>query len=341
MSALPLAIVNTGLVTSVGLSAPAACAAIRAGLANPTTTHFLGSDGRWITGHQVALEGAWRGWRRLVKMATLAIAECLEKIPRERWQQVPMLLCVAEPERPGRTDGIDAHVFANIQRELGVEFAPGSLVIASGRISVANALLHARDLLASEPTPYVMIVATDSLLTWPTLQAYDRGQRLLTAQNPNGFTPGEGAGAVLIARSEPGRRLSCDGIGLGNEASHIASEQPLRSNGLAHAINAALADAGCVLSDLDYRIADCSGEQYYFKEAALAVARLMHVRKQEFDLWHPAECIGETGALAGAACIAVAAAACSKEYGPGESLLFHASNDAGERAAVVLRLRTT
>ena len=41
MSAMPVVILKTGLVTSVGLSAPATCAALRAKLSNPTETHFL------------------------------------------------------------------------------------------------------------------------------------------------------------------------------------------------------------------------------------------------------------------------------------------------------------
>lgn len=53
MSAQPIAIKSVGLVTSVGLSAPATCAAIRAKISNPTETRFMGSDGDWIMAHQV------------------------------------------------------------------------------------------------------------------------------------------------------------------------------------------------------------------------------------------------------------------------------------------------
>ena len=52
----PLAIGRTGLVTSVGLSAPAACAAIRAKLTNPSETRFIDSHGEWIMAHQVPLD---------------------------------------------------------------------------------------------------------------------------------------------------------------------------------------------------------------------------------------------------------------------------------------------
>jgi 3-oxoacyl-[acyl-carrier-protein] synthase-1 len=56
MPAAPIAIRASGLVTSVGLSAPAACAAMRCKLTNPSETRFIDSAGEWIMGHGVALE---------------------------------------------------------------------------------------------------------------------------------------------------------------------------------------------------------------------------------------------------------------------------------------------
>ena len=62
------------------------------------------------------------------------------------------------------------------------------------------------------------------------------------------------------------------------------------------AIRAALIEAGVALKDCDYRIADVNGEQFRFKEAALAITRLLRDTKVLFSLWHPADCIGEVGA---------------------------------------------
>jgi 3-oxoacyl-[acyl-carrier-protein] synthase-1 len=94
------------------------------------------------------------------------------------------------------------------------------------------------------------------------------------------------------------------------------------------------------MHELDFRIADLSGEQYYFKEAALALSRTLRARKDTFDIWHPAECIGETGAVAGLVAFAVASAACRKGYAPGPNILCHAANDAGQRVAVIVRFGT-
>jgi 3-oxoacyl-[acyl-carrier-protein] synthase-1 len=337
MSAHLIAIKATGLVTSVGLSAPASCAAMRAKVSNPTETRFIDSGGQWIMAQQVALEKPWRGLTKLTKMATMVIAECLDGIARDEWASMPLLLCVAEQERQGRLAGLDDQLFRDIEQALGVRFAPASAIIAQGRVSVAIALAQARKLIHEHNAPQVIIAAADSLLSWPTLGVLEREQRLLTERNSNGFMPGEGGGALLVGRPQGKDEMLCTGIGFGIETAHIDSGEPLRADGLTAAIKKALAEAGCEMHDMDFRITDLSGEQYYFKEAALALSRTLRKRKETFDLWHPAECIGECGSAAGLAVLALANAACRKAYALGPHLLIHLANDGGSRAATVLR----
>jgi 3-oxoacyl-[acyl-carrier-protein] synthase I len=337
MKAATLAIHATGLVTSVGLGAPASCAAMRAKISNPSETRFISSVGEWILAHQVTLEKPWRGMRRLERMAAMAVQEAMAEVPTAKWGGIPLLLCVAERERPGRMEALDDKLLVDIMRAMDVRFAPASSVIGQGRVSVAVALAHAR-VLVRQGFEHVLIAATDSLLSWPTLRHYEQCDRLLTQANSNGFMPGEGAGALLVGRhSGEGERLFCSGIGFGIEGSHVDSDQPLRADGLTFAIRNALAEAGCEMDDMDYRITDLSGEQYYFKEAALALSRTLRRRKEEFELWHPAECVGEAGAMAGAAVVALADAACRKGYTKGHNILAHMAGDTGQRAALVLR----
>lgn len=335
-----LSILSTGLVTAAGLSAPAACAAIRAGASNPSQTRFMDSSGEWIMAHQVILDRPSRGYERLVQMVVMAITECLAKIPQSMWTNIPLLLCLAERSRPGRNHVLDEGIFEDIQRRLEVEFAPQSLIIPQGRVASNSALSQARQMIQSGSTSMVLIAATDSLLMWPTLNVYERSERLLTQENSNGFIPGEGAGAVLVASPGRGPSLTCTGIGFGSEPAHIDSDDPLLGRGMAMTISQALQEAACAIQDIDIRITDVSGEQYYFKEASLAVARLLRVRKESLDIWHASECIGETGAVAGLVGIAVAEAACRKAYAPGPRILWHAANDDGQRTAAIFEFRT-
>jgi 3-oxoacyl-[acyl-carrier-protein] synthase I len=340
MSSPPIAILGTGLVTSVGLTTAACCCAFRAKITNPFETRFIDSSGAWIMSHQVGLDQPWPGLTKLAKMAALAIEEALQGLNKDQWHRLPLLLCVAEAERPGRMAGLDDQLLTQIQSELGVSFAQPSALVPHGRVGVAVALAQARALLASSKMPGVLIVSADSLLSWPTLSHYEREDRLLTESNSDGFMPGEGAGALWVGAVEGGsHQLICTGIGFGREAAHIDSGEPLRADGLTRAIKASLDSAGRQLHDMDYRITDNSGEQYYFKEASLALSRTLRQHKEDFDIWHPAECTGEAGAVSGAAVIATAREACLKGYTPGPNILTHWANDAGQRAAVTLEFR--
>ena len=340
MSGVPIAIHRTGLVTSVGLTAASSCAAFRSKLTNPSETRFIDSGGEWIMAHQVPLEQPWRGLTKLAKMAAMAIDEALEGIPRHEWAQLPLILCVAESERPGRMAGLDGELVRMIQDELGASFAPQFAIVTQGRVGAVVALAQARALMAQTMQPRVLIAAADSLLSWPTLSHYEQHDRLLTARNSNGFMPGEGAGALLVG-APTGRagELACTGIGFAREPAHIDSEEPLRGDGLSQAVKAALADAGSAMHDMDFRITDNSGEQYYFKEAALALSRTLRKLKAEFDIWHPAECTGEVGATSGVSIVTAARAACDKHYTKGPSILAHMANDGGQRAALALHYR--
>lgn len=339
MNGTGVAIQATGLITSVGLSSPASCAAIRAKLTNPSETAFIDSSGDRIMAHQVWLGRPWRGLVKLARMAVLAIEEALADVPKDEWSAIPLLLCISEQDRPGRVDGLDKRLFEAIEQALEVRFAAASMLIPQGRVAMAVAMLHARSLLDVHHVARVLIVAADSLLTWPALSHYDRSDRLLTQRNSNGFMPGEGAGAVLVHKPSAAVQLVCTGVGLGMEAAHLDSEMPLRADGLVKAMKTALAEAGRGIHDMDFRVTDISGEQYYFKEAALAVGRLLRQRKEEFDLWHPAESIGESGALAGVALVALIDASCRKRFSKGSTAIAHMANDTGPRAALVLEYR--
>lgn len=340
MSPLALAIAETGLVTSVGMTSASSCAAFRAKITNPTDTRFLNSEGDWIVGHQVPLTGAPRGVQRLAAMAALAAEEALQSVERKQWSELPVLLCVAEVDRVDRLKGLDDGVFHLLQCALSVRFSELSCVIAQGRVSVAIAMMQARQLLGGGKARQVLIVATDSLLSGPALDRYDRARRLLTEENSNGVIPGEAAGAFLVrAAVNVDGEFICTGVGFGRETAHIDSDDPLRADGLAQAVKAALADAECTMGDIDFRITDNAGEHYYFKESALTLSRTLRARKEDFDHWHPAECTGEVGAACGATIIAAARTACLKGYSRGSGILSHMSNDEGQRAALVLRYR--
>jgi 3-oxoacyl-[acyl-carrier-protein] synthase I len=334
----PIAILASGMVTGVGLNAASSCAAIRCAIDNFSETRFMDKGGEWIIGSQVPLEQPWRGLPKLVHMVVPAIRECLAQAGRVTPEMIPLLLCVAEKERPGRIEGLDDQLFHDVLAELGVRFHPRSMVIARGRVAGALAMLQARKLIHEERLPLCLITGVDSLLVASTLTAYEEKNRLLTSQNSNGFIPGEAGAAILVGPTGRTKNpeLVCLGIGTGQEKATIDSEEPLRADGMVHAFRSAFADAGCSIGDLDYRINDSNGEQYLFKEATLALDRILRDRKELFEIWHPADCIGEIGAAIGPASFVVALQAARKSYAWGRGPLCHFSAEDSERVALVL-----
>ena len=330
------------MVTGVGLNAPASCAAIRCALDNFQETRFMDSGGEWIMGCEVPLEQPWRGKTKLLKMAATAINECLTNNKKIVPKATPLLLCLSEHERKGRVIDDDNQFFLDLQAELGVEFHEQSRVIVRGHVAVAVALKHARQLLQEHNVKQVMIVATDSLLVAPTLSHYEENERLLTSQNSNGFIPGEAGAALVVeaARTKPEHQLICHGLGFGVEKAHVDSEEPLRADGLTEAIKESLGDAGCGESILEFKITDISGEQYYFKEASLAFSRIDRTKREEFDIWHPADCIGEVGSAIGAVMLAVLKTSCEKNYSKGNHILAHLGNDDGKRSSMIFAWQT-
>jgi 3-oxoacyl-[acyl-carrier-protein] synthase I len=339
MSRQPVAILASGMVTGVGLTSASTCAAIRCAVSNFTETRFMDKGGEWIIGAQVSLEEPWRGRTKLVKMVVPAIKECLASLGGTPLANVPLFLCVAEPERPGRLDELDQTFLMEVQVELGVQFHPESRIIAEGKVSGASALALARQWLYGRRSDYCIIAGVDSYLVAGTLAAYEEQARLLTSQDHDGFIPGEAGAAIVVsapARAK-GVTIQCHGIGEGREQATVLSEEPLRADGLVAAIKIALDDAGCSMGDLDFRITDLSGEQYGFKESSLAVSRVLRVLKDRFDIWHPADCVGEVGSAIMPVMMGVLLAATRKRYSLGSMVLCHAAKDSGERVALVVK----
>lgn len=339
MSAPPVAILGCGMMTGVGLTAEASCAAIRARLDNFRETRFIARGGEWIIGSEVPLEEPWRGIPRLARLLAGPLRECLEIIPDVPPERIPVMLCVAEEDRPGRLDGLGEPLFHEACDLLGVRFHDKSRVIAQGRVGGAVGLYHASRMIHEQGFRHIIVAGVDSYLVAATLRAYDERERLLTPANSNGFIPGEAGSAVLVGPPNTGTGFVCLGMGFAQEHATIESEEPLRADGLTEAIIEALAAAGLTMGDLDYRISDVAGEQYQFKEAALAEARLLREHKGEFDIWHPADCIGEVGAGSLPCILAMALFAARKGYAAGPRLLAHLGNDDGKRVALALAAR--
>ncbi|TGQ05665.1 3-oxoacyl-ACP synthase [Mesorhizobium sp. M2E.F.Ca.ET.219.01.1.1] len=330
-----LEIASVGMVTSVGLDAPSACAAMRAGIDGFQETHFLSGPDEALIGAPIPLPRGWIGEKRFAHLAAGAICEALQEVPEARREAV-VILCLPEESRPGRPV---RDVRALVRSILEIAEVPQSarlLKVSHGRPSGHVALEQARRILAANEAPFVLIAGVDSYLTTHAVEHYLAKRRLLTLSNPDGFIPGEAAAAILCTKAGPGR-FSLFGLGLSREKSFIYNEEdiPLRGDGIVEAYRGALNQTGIEMNGLGYRISDLIGEAYFFKQTALASIRLVRGHHGFQDLWSPAESLGNVGASVVPLMIGMAWTAARKGYAAGNPVLVEASNDQGACGAAV------
>lgn len=331
-----LSILATGMTSAVGLTAEASCAAIRARLDGFRETRFVATGGEWIIGAEVPLPEPWRGVARLAHLVAGPIKDCLSAIPTSDPATVPVLIATAEQDRPGRLAGLEAGLRHEIEILLGHPLAADSAFVPHGRTGAASAIRYASKLMAEHGHGHVVVAGVDSLLLTDTLASLDATRRLVRPDNSNGFIPGEAGAAILLGAPDPSASIGILSAGFGMEQATMTNEEPLRGEGLRAAFRQALVGAGIEMREVGYRIATVSGEQYFFKEFDLATNRILRGRHAFMDLWHPADCIGETGAASLPACLVVASMAARKGYAAGDPVLIAASNDDSRRAALLL-----
>ncbi|ASJ76799.1 3-oxoacyl-ACP synthase [Granulosicoccus antarcticus] len=333
-----ITITGSGMVTAVGNDAASSCAAIHCAIDNFRESQFMDNAGEPITTAACELDEPCSGETRLVKMAAAALAECLASNSAIDCKHTPLILCLPERSRQDYPISDDAAFFLAIQEELGLGFSDKSRLLAHGHVSAAVALLNARQMLANnQSVKHVLIASADSLLSTATLQHFEDNDRLLTSEHSDGILPGEAAAAIVVERARGNRgAMLVHGIGFAVEPAPILSGKPTQAQGLTQAIKAALEEAQLPMQEMAYRITDLSGEHYYFREAALALSRTLRVLRDEFDILHPADCVGETGTALGFIILGYQLDLIRTHPPDFPQLIAHFSNDDGRRAAIVL-----
>jgi len=329
-----------GMVCSVGLSARAACAAMRAGIAGFAELPFHDRQNEPIIGASIPAPGlGTRRRSRLVRLLALALEDLRRVRPDKDWKKVPLLVGLAEVNRPGGAEDLVATVVDEVQQMLGVQFHPSlSTALPLGHVAGLAGMQLARESARNGSAPESVVSGVDSYVNGAALDWLEKEHRLKTPDNTDGVIPGEAAAAVLVENRPTMGAAQIVGLGFGHEKAGVLSEEPLLGLGLADAGRKALAEAALGFHEIDFRLSDVTGENYGFREHTLAHARLMRVvRHEDHAMWHAADSIGDTGAAAGVVQLVMAMAAWGKAYAPGTRAACFTSSVPGERAVAILR----
>jgi 3-oxoacyl-[acyl-carrier-protein] synthase-1 len=171
------------------------------------------------------------------------------------------------------------------------------------------------------------------------LQRLDSAGRLKAGQRRDGYLPGEAAAFLVIEEADRARRRGVRSIArvLATATAKeptAGTDRPCQGEGLSAAIREVLERTGTVRSPLV--VCDLNGERYRTLEWGIVHSRLAHLTGGFADTWHPADCIGDSGAASGAVDAAWAITALGKGYGPSAQALLWGASDGELRGAAMI-----
>lgn len=337
----PLRIASRGMSCAVGHNARAASAAIRARMNHFRETDFLAPDGKPMMGAALYEVEHW-GTARSKAMFEAVLKECLAPFGGLARENIALLLLLPEEDRPGASIGWAEFATLHGLRLPGVSYHPESCLLPLGKAGIGAAVQLAQRMFSQSESPprLAVLIAVDTYFTAATISHYLRHDRIKTAENPDGFTPGEAAAAIVLTPTPgPSRALWIEGSAVAEEPAPFGSDAPCRAEGLKQAIRNAAQAARCEVASLAFHASGVSGESWYFREASLAVTQALERRIESFPHEIIARSVGETGAAAPVLTLAWLADVMGRDDGPGPGALLHFANDNSLRSALVVRHR--
>jgi 3-oxoacyl-[acyl-carrier-protein] synthase-1 len=235
----------------------------------------------------------------------------------------------------------DKDVLACLPEQSGVPIdASHSSVFFKGRAAGLLAVHAACESLRSGKMETVVAGGADTFKDLYTLGTLDMQSRVSSTQNRDGFIPGEGACFLLLttrrnaqAKSWPVRGAIMASAA-GFEKGHLGSEEPYQGEGLFATFTALFTAAGAA-KPVQTIYASFNGENHWAKEWGVTAIRHKSHLAGDFQIEHPADCIGDTGAACGPLMAGMAAIGIEQGYRR-EPVAVFASSDHGDRASALL-----
>ena len=274
-----LSILGAGAVTPVGLSAPQACAAVRARISGFRERLFFAPSAEPTVCAEVPARARLKqtsgDW--LVHLATRAISECIAGHELKR-SRLAVLLTLPDSYRrhPALEQSAPDGILPALQARLGFALSAASEAVSAGHAASLSSLLKARDLLSRGEVDLCLVGGVDSMLNRQDIERLEECSRLRSTSNPQGVIPGEGAAFLLLGSAAKPRTdvlAQILGIGLAIEKNTILGERFATGEGLRAALEAAARDSGCVEADLGLRVSDMNGERYRAWDSMVASMR--------------------------------------------------------------------
>jgi 3-oxoacyl-[acyl-carrier-protein] synthase-1 len=297
----PVAVVGTGLVTAVGLSAEETAASVRSATMRfvessimdkrfePFVLAEVPEDG--LPDLHADLEGAGltSRERRLLRLGGLALRECLAALSADR-PVLPLMLALPELEtmRPLDPDAFSGYLGRQSDSTFDARLSSTSY---RGRAGGLSAIGRAASLVQSGQTEFAVAGGVDSYRDLYALGKLDSAGRVKSADNLDGFVPGEASAFLLLAGMQDalGAGLfpfaAISPVAEGVEPGHIGSEVPYRGDGLAGTISQ-LVQSGAVTGSITEVYSSMNGESHWAKEWGVTFSRNHAAFKEDHGMHH-------------------------------------------------------
>jgi 3-oxoacyl-[acyl-carrier-protein] synthase-1 len=349
MSLAETVISAIGMTTPVGINAAQSCAAIRASISAMSELDFTietdALDQVPIMGCSLGeLTAGYVGLGRYTRLAVAALKDLLAnaRLSAGELDQTALYLAIPPAARSGVDSRLPSLLASRIAQWSGLErIERRARVCAEGHAAAARACEIAIEDLTRRAVDRVIICGVDSLIEHDTLRFFLAKGRLKTEDCVNGFVPGEAAACILLERASVARARGAPALAVIDAASTaiepvtIWSHEPSAAIGLSNAVQGTLNHLGA-WGPATVMVSDLNGEVYRAKEFGTAVTRVLSAIPGKWDVWHPADCIGDTGAAAFVISACVSARALARGYAKANRAFVLGSSDDGLRGAMAI-----
>jgi hypothetical protein len=301
----PLAgLLDAEAITSLGETAAETALLLRAGISNVRASDLIDRAGqRVMLCASPALPSDLPGPRRLLALAVQCLSALHERaaVDRSLWREGPRaVILLGLPERFAegplalQLNEAGRAFVRNLRACLPAAWADADIeAFPCGRAAGAVAMQRALQWVDGERE--VLWGGVDTLVDWNVIEALEREDRLVTAENVDGIRPGEAAAFLSLGTASRGD-VALLGLGLGREPCHVGSESPCMSEGLSVALDSAVRPLRSAQSRCRLWWLDTSHEVYATQEVQRMVARFGDVLGADSDLQMPLKELGDVGA---------------------------------------------
>jgi 3-oxoacyl-[acyl-carrier-protein] synthase-1 len=237
--------------------------------------------------------------------------------------------------------GIVDTVISTVSEQFGI--APSAIrALPCGHASGLMAMQAAAEAISSSEANVFLVAGVDSYHDPDTLHALDETGALMSAHHRNGFSPGEAAGACVLASRSAAHGAGLPILATVTAAATSVERHTIRSStvcigeGLTTAFRGAISRLHLPQQAITDTYCDLNGQRYRTEELVYTLLRVQEAFVDAHDYRCPADCWGDVGAASGPLFAALAIVASQRGYSNGPYPALWAGSESGHRTVALL-----